>query len=76
MRSVYHPARVIRSPFGNSLGIEMSSYPTVEEALAEGKRKATCHDDWNDNWTVVVESEHDRYVSVPEEIVSYMKGGF
>ena len=76
MRAVYHPARVIRSAFGDSLGIEMSSFRTVEEALAEGKRRATGHDDWNDNWTVVVESEHDRYVPVPDEIVSYIKGGF
>lgn len=76
MTGPYHPARVIRSEFGNSLGIEMASFPTVEEALVDGKRKSIDQRDWEENWIVVVESEHDRYVPVLDEVVSYMKGGF
>lgn len=76
MKGPFHPARIIRSEFGDSLGIEMDSFPTVEEALAEGRRRSADQKDWDENWVVVVESDHDRFVPVPEEVVSYMKGGF
>ena len=76
MTGPYHPARIIRSEFGDSLGIEGTSFQTVEEALADGRRRSLNPDDWKDNWTVVVESGHDRFTPVPDEVVSYMKGGF
>ena len=70
----FHSCRIITNPWTESaMAISNVPHGSVEDALTEGRADAESPSAFRDSYTVV-ERVDGRFVRVPDDVVSYLKG--